>query len=288
MKKVFIIIFSLIISFSYSNCRAQEIVKVSKPILNLNNNNVTILFDILNGNQADRFNISLEVTDSTGKQINAQTLTGDIGDNVSGGSGKEIAWNLTVDNVVVKAMLYFQVSAKLVVPEKSIVEIVPADNKAAFGSEESSVITNSTEANEKTEKLSRSGVVSQSLLLPGLGLTRINNGDPHWLKGVAGYSCITASLIYNSASNKSYTDYQQSTDLQDRDDLFNTSTKQKNISNTFLYSAIGVWVIDFIWTLADSKELSKDLKYSQTKGLSFNSSFNGEAQLALLSLRYNF
>jgi len=49
-----------------------------------------ITFDILNANPNDKVNIWLEITDSSGAEPNANTLKGDVEDNVKAGANKQI------------------------------------------------------------------------------------------------------------------------------------------------------------------------------------------------------
>ncbi len=53
---------------------------------------------------------------------------------------------------------------------------------------------------------SRVGIAIQSLVIPGLGLSR-TTGNPHWLKGVVGYSCIGGSILFNKMAISTYDDF---------------------------------------------------------------------------------
>ena len=68
---LFLLLFSTV---SY----AQEIVKLSKPRLELIDNNINIFYDILNSKQKDKFKIWVVLTDSTGNNVNTRSLSGDI------------------------------------------------------------------------------------------------------------------------------------------------------------------------------------------------------------------
>ncbi len=271
MKKPLFLIIAVFLSLLYGECIAQSTFTISKPQLQLVNGNVSIFYDILNADQSEKFNISLVVTDSDGKLVYAHSLIGDIGESVTGGSGKEINWNLGADNIYLEAMLYFQVNATIIPSEKSS----KADK------------TTETNIIEGSGNLSRSSVILQSLVMPGLGLSKIT-GKPHWIKGVLGYGCIVSSVAFNINSSIKYNEYQLATDITERDDLYELSTNQKNISKIQLYAAIGIWAVDFIWTIAGSKKLSKNVAYGQTKGLSIQPSFDIEENVPLLAFRYNF
>jgi len=79
MKKTLIFIFTLFLFFYNSCCYAQTTVRLSKPHLELKDNHINIFFDILNSRQTDKFKIWVEITDSTGNNIDARPLSGDIG-----------------------------------------------------------------------------------------------------------------------------------------------------------------------------------------------------------------
>ena len=92
MKETFIFIFSLVLFFNNPFCHAQTTAKISQPRLELEDNHINIFFDILNSRQTDKFRIWIEITDSTGNNLAVSSLSGDIGENVSGGNNKMTAF----------------------------------------------------------------------------------------------------------------------------------------------------------------------------------------------------
>jgi len=119
MRKTFIFIFTLLFLFLTNLfCFAQTTVRLSKPRLELKDNNINIYYDILNSRQTDKFRIWVEITDSTGNNVDARSLSGDIGENVSGGNDKKITWDLAADNIYPETSIYVQVNAEiLTIPE---------------------------------------------------------------------------------------------------------------------------------------------------------------------------
>ena len=91
----------------------------------------------------------------------------------------------------------------------------------------------------------RTGIILQSLALPGLGLSRMT-GKPHWLRGVAGYGCIAGSIILNRQAISTYDDIDDLEDYDDKNELFQKSLNRDNISEVLAYAAIGIWV-DIGW-----------------------------------------
>ncbi len=290
MKNNIIFISCLIVLFTYIEGSAQT-VKISKPQIALNDNIFRIQYDILNSNLTDKFNVSLDIEDSSGKQISAKAISGDIGNNISGGSGKEITWDLTIDSIYMEAMIYFKIRAKAIEIESTSAGLARTVPEPVSEINESSIEGNSpntTENLNRTTNISRGSAVFQSLLFPGVGLTRISSGKPHWLKGVMGYGCLATAIIYNSTSNISYNDYLQASTFQEKNDLYVVVEQQKKISNAFLFSAIGVWAIDFIWTVSGSKDLRKISSNNVTNDFSLYASYNYEVQAPLLALKFNF
>ncbi len=249
---IFVVLFSLVF---LSSVYAQEPVKLSKPRLELIDNYINIFYDILNTDQSDKFRIWVEITDSTGNKVNARSLSGDIGKNVNGGNGKKITWDLKTDSIYPDAGVYIQVNAEIINPVKTI---------------------------------SRGGLFLKSLAFPGWGMSSMNKGKLHLLKGVAGYGCIAAAVVYNKKAVSSYNDYLINNELNEADKYYDNSVKYDNMSEIFAYTAIGIWVTDFIWTIAGSSNLNNEPGYSQAKGFSIKTVYEPRAHLPMVALRYNF
>lgn len=252
----FSIIFVVLFSFAFlSSVLAQEPVKLSKPRLELIDNYINIFYDIFNTDESVKFKIWVEITDSTGNKVDARALSGDIGENVSGGNDKKITWDLTTDSIYPDAGVYIQINAEII---------------------------------RSSKRISRSGVCLKSLAFPGWGLTSMNKSKLHWLKGVAGYGCITAAVVYNKKAISSYNDYLIINDLNEADTYYDNSVKYDNLSEIFAYTAIGIWVTDFIWTVAGSSNMNNEPGYAQAKGFSIKTVYEPWAQVPMVALRYNF
>ena len=264
MKKTFIFIFSLVLFFNNPFCHAQTAVKISNPRLELEDNHINIFFDILNSRQTDKFRIWIEITDSTGNNLAASSLSGDIGENVSGGNNKMITWDYAADSIYPETGIYVQVNAEILASTETAEIIIP-DNK-----------------------ISRGGVILQSLVLPGWGLSRINKGKPHWLKGVAGYGCIAASVVYNKKAVSSYNDYCNALEISEIDKLYKNSVRQDNLSEIFAYTAAGIWMIDIIWTIAGSSKLNNEQNYGQVKRFSVYPVYEPHMRVQMVAFTYTF
>ena len=263
IRIVSIFIFSL---FLYP-CNAQSKISISTPEISLSDNNIIIGYNILNSSSDQEFNVNIEITDINGSPLQARSLSGDLGPGISGGMNKVINWNLTADNIYLDANLYFEVIAELTSGTK-----VP-DNITAL---------NNSDKSYSEKELTRKDVIAQSLLFPGLGMTKLKGGSPHWIKGAAGYSCLVGSIGFFSLSNMNENRQDQGQEYYDK------SVNQWYTAQTLLFSAIGVWVVDVIWNLAGTRDSGNDASLSYSKGISFHTAYHPETRSPGIALTYRF
>jgi hypothetical protein len=261
MFKHLIILFSIFLFLNYSRVSGQTSVELSKPRLEVKDSILIISFDILNSRENEKFNIRIEATDSLGNKLAAQSLSGDIGKNINGGYNKKIIWDLWTDSIYSDIGIYIQVYAE---------------------------IFKTIQISKQNLHLSRTGVISRSLFFPGWGLSAINPGKPHWLKGIAGYGCIAATVIYNKKAVSSYADYLASLDAKVSESSFKNSVKENNLSKIFAYTAVGIWLTDLIWTVSSSSVLKNNSKQDKTSGFSIKPFYDSKWNLPLIAIRYDF
>ncbi len=72
---------------------AQTKITVTRPRLEVSDDNLIIQYDILNTRSSDFFIVWIEITDVNGNKINAISVSGDIGKDIKGGKNKRITWN---------------------------------------------------------------------------------------------------------------------------------------------------------------------------------------------------
>lgn len=289
---------------------AQSSVGVSAPELSLQNSVVEIVYDILNSSVTDKFTIRIEVTDANGRYIQARTLSGDIGKHVGGGSDRKIFWNIRADSIFLDEEIFIQVYAMAEPPliaeepvqEKNpVVEGKPAEQEVPVAEDHSPLTTIQDQssgipdlANENLAEtsggrsFSRAGVILQSLALPGLGLSRLQQGKPHWIKGVIGYGCIAGSLYLNHRAADSYTSYQNTGSLSEVDILYQQSERQDIGSEVLAYTAIGIWVMDLTWNIIATADWNMARSASRSRGFSFGTSIEPASSVPLLTCRYKF
>lgn len=267
--------------------------EVSDPKLELRNNNLHISYDIINSHPSDEFSVSMRISDITGGEITARALSGDIGEQVKGGSNKLIVWDLTADKIVMNARIFVKIYATAIVTPETDPVITPQedDDPVEDFQEESTVMRDTKEEPgppmNETQSFNRTFLILQSLPLPGLGLSRLT-GKPHWIRGVAGYGCIAGSIGLNRAAMNTYEHIPEYPDYDDKSDLFDKSQRQDNISEVLAYAAIGIWIGDIIWTIVGTSDLNMRSLNSETNGFSIRTTIDPLSYTPLIGVRYAF
>ena len=142
-------------------------------------------------------------------------------------------------------------------------------------------------AETKSDGFNRTGIVIQSLAMPGLGLSRVT-GKPHWLRGVVGYGCIAGSIVLNRQAVNTFNTIGGLDNIDDVNEAFDKSVLQDNISEVLAYAAIGIWVTDIIWTVTGTSDLRKRPLKSRSKEFSVASTFDPESRIPMVGLRFRF
>ncbi|NOY36370.1 MAG: hypothetical protein GXO83_02220 [Chlorobi bacterium] len=204
-------------------CDGQSQVQISKPALTYADHNVIISFDILNSRPEERFNISLEISDSAGNIIHAKTLTGDVGNNIPGGPGKTIVWNLLSDNVLSPTIIFVQINA----------EPMP---------------TMPVNTNMVITDFSTGKVLLQNAVFPGWGMSGIKKKKPHWIVGVLAYVSLGDAIFFNRLAYHDYNLYRNATTVEEVQRSYDSAVMEKNISRAAAYSAVALWSAEFIRT----------------------------------------
>jgi len=290
---------------------AQSTVEVSRPDLSLKDNGISISYKLLNSSESEEFTIRIEITDSNGRIINAKSLSGDIGENIPGGLNKEIFWDIEADSIFLDEEIFVQVYAQpeappLVVEDSPVTEEAPpvAEEDSPVVEEDSPVVEENQITEESSYKsaekigespppstgksFNRAGIIAQSALFPGLGLSRINPGKPHWIKGVAAYGCIAGSIVLNRMAVTSYNSYKEPTSLNDVDKDYNKAVTQDVVSEVLIYAAIGIWVTDMVWTILGTSDLKMNQASGNSKGFSIGTNVEPVSRVPLIALRYKF
>ena len=288
---------------------SQIPVAISNPGIQLNGGTIQVSYDILNSKISDKYNIRLVISQANGDIIDATSLLGDVGQDISGGSGKTISWDLLADSVFLNAFINFTIYAKLIPPEKPITaeasNVVAKNEKidkekddviledlepAKVLAEESAKVkieTNYPKSPSSKSEFNRTGLILQSIPLPGLGVSHYT-GKPHWLKGVAGYGCIVGALYFSQLSKASYADYSAATETNWQTYYQDVATWQGNISKGFVAGAVGIWVTDIIWTLLGTSDLIIKPLSAETNGFHIKSEYDPAFEIPMINLSYTF
>lgn len=287
----------LIIAFVLTGplCNSQTIVQISEPRLELKDNMVHIYYDIQNSDPLETYVISVEINDEDGNPFDADALDGDIGMVEDGGRNKHITWNLEADNIQINAYVVVKINARVIPPpapvtNKSEEEIVQKMVDEEVEESKSGVIPEDTPEDTPVSgstTFNRTSIVLQSLAIPGLGLSRVT-GNPHWIRGMAGYGCIIGSVILNRQSIQTFDSIEDMEDSTEAETAFNKSVRQDKISEGLAYVAIGIWITDIIWTWMGTSDLMSGPSVGDLNNISIHTDIDPLSYAPLVCFRYTF
>ena len=112
-----------------SGVYSQSQITITRPQLELLNSELIIGYEILNSQLMDVFNVRLEVTDATGNFISAIALSGDIGNEIKGGTNKRIIWNFKEDKILLEKEVFVEIIVERRKPEVIENESITTENK---------------------------------------------------------------------------------------------------------------------------------------------------------------
>jgi len=223
--------------------------QIGTPKLEFDGQKLLISYDMINANQSDQFYVWVVIQKKDGQVLNINSITGDVGD-TKAGKGKVITWMPAKDSV--------------------------------FLNEEVTVVVNA----EKYEKSYNKGsAMLLSIVVPGLGQTKMSGGKPYWIMGVASYGALAGGLVTYSGYKSNYDKYlTEETDPQKRADYLSQAEKQANMSSALFVTAAAIWTTNLIW-VALTPNRYQPLKY---KPLTLSPTADPLNGAALLTLRYKF
>jgi hypothetical protein len=204
-----------LILFSFCAFSFSQSFMVTDPKLEFDGYKLSITYDLVTKTNSDIFYVWVEIKNQAGNPIRAYSFKGEIGDSIKPGINKRIEW----------------------VPEEDAVYL-----------DEDISVEMKSERYEWTFK--KGSAVFSSLIVPGLGLTKIKNGKPYWLAAIPAYGALAGGLVVHSSYVKTYDLYKSETDPVERGDLWDKSLKQKNLSYGLIGTAAVIWIADLIWVAA--------------------------------------
>jgi hypothetical protein len=256
-NKHILLLISLILGLSLG-LKAQKIKVVTTSIVEIDNK-LVISYDLVKSKETQQFYISLEITSSTGNKISIKSLEGDIGNQVTGGTNKQIVWDYNADGIVLHDNINIEIFADPII-EKIL-----------------------------TTKVSTGKALILSTILPGAGLSKIEKGKPYWLIGTAAYGLLGYSYMLNKKANENYDSYISNTDKTLNDQLLSDSQRQNKLSKTMAYTAIGIWSVNMVWTAIKAKKSKAiDISYIKNKNLQFCAGYDPWTKTAGFNLKLRF
>ncbi|MDF1551214.1 MAG: hypothetical protein P1P88_25560 [Bacteroidales bacterium] len=224
------------------------------------NNKLVITYDFSDDVQNQLYDVWVEITNLSGRRINARTLSGDIGDNLVAGKNKKITWDFVADDIVIDAEINIEVKALASRPGKTL-----------------------------AKKTTKGKAILLSTIFPGWGLSKANPGKPYWLMGASAYLLAGGSILLNQMADKEYTSYTTELDPQLSEDSFNKSKSYNNLSKATGYTALGIWSLNLIWTAIQVKNDRKiSISELNKQRLHFYSSYNQKYGTVGFTINYTF
>lgn len=222
--------------------------QITPPKLEFDGKKLQISYDILNNKESDQLFVWVEIQKKNGEPLRAASLSGDIGD-IKAGKTKVITWIPENDSLFLNEMVDVEIKAE---------KYVKSYNKGSM--------------------------VLLSLVMPGLGQTKISKGKPYWIMGVAAYGTLAGGFIYNSKANKSYEQYQVEEDPKKRSELYDQTQKQMNMAGAMFISSAAIWTANLFWVIATPNR-TLPLKYGKVALVPSADPLRGNM---LLTMRVNF
>jgi len=230
--------------------QAQSKAEIKNVDFTVRNDTLLVTFDLDKAGKNEWFNISLKITTVSGKIIEPNALSGDVGAKIAGGKSKQIVWNIRDDNIAINESIAVEVTA------------IPGENNLKF--------------------VSRGKAVLLSAVVPGLGLTKLDNGGAYWLMAIVFYSAAAGSYFCYSQANHTYDEYLGAETGSERDNLYQNVQNQKNNANLLICTAGAVWLGNMIWTLTARNKTKKDY------GISFGGTFDPIVKTPVINISYKF
>lgn len=263
-KSVFLRISAILslLAFTLSYLEAQQRETFTTPEITIetiaiDNNQITILYDIEGCSEGTLYDVSLAITTLSGASVKPNMLLGDVGPGICG-PGKMIVWDLARETREFDEELWFQILADRV-------ELTQAD-----------AITT-----DFSKSYSRSGIIFSSLVVPGLGQKRVSGDGLSLLMAPLFYGSAGGALLMHLSSENHYDKYRNTASISDRDDYFAIAEARNQSSRALLIGAAGIMAVNLIWTGI----LPLD---PPTRGLSLNIATDNISGVWQTGVRYRF
>ncbi|MFN8258563.1 MAG: hypothetical protein U0W24_22935 [Bacteroidales bacterium] len=244
---------AILLGFCIPFAVAQKFQVTTKSVEDIDSK-LIINYDIIKGKPTQKFKVTLVIKGSSGGIISTKSVTGDIGENVTGGNNKQIKWDYNADKIILNDSINIEVFATLL-----------------------------------PNRISTSKALLLSSVCPGLGILKIDKGKPYWLMGVGFYGSIGASVLLNKKASDNYNVYLNNTVDELNADLLSTSQNQDQLSKIFAYTAVGIWGINMIWTAVKAKKANQStISMLQKQKLFFSANYDPFFKTNGFIIKYKF
>ncbi len=250
--------------------------RIANTDFDLKGSQLIITYDIENYDKNEIFFITAVIFYESGERISARSLSGDIKENVKGGKNKTIIWDLEKDRIELKGSIYVEITAspELVAEEESI-EDIPEEPAGEI-------------SKEPVKSIGLAGPLLQSIVLPGLGNTRITR-KPYWIIGIVGYGSVATSYWFNQRAASSYENYlSERDDTELRFDYYNDADTRKQISLACGIAAGVIWAADLTLLIINHNRHKKQLSAMSVPHTSFGINYDPVVNTNMLTLRISF
>lgn len=226
----------------------QTNVKITDVNFWLDNKQIIVEYNIVNGSPDDRFTIGLKFVTENDQVIIPKSVTGDIGKNIEAGKGKTISWDFVTDRLAFSGNL------------KAVITVIPS--LAHSGGPEYALL---------------------SLVVPGLGGYFVEKNKVRSIITTIGtVGLMTYGIIEKTKANRYYTDYKSSSDIQDIRMLYDKANSAHHKYFIATRIAAMVWIADIVWVAyrgsRNKNEKKPVQRISSGTGFTLNCQYN-ELQL---------
>ncbi|MFC2137117.1 hypothetical protein ACFLTE_02975 [Bacteroidota bacterium] len=169
-NRIISIIFLLIISVLNLNAQYGTNAQITNIDFQLINEKIIITYDLIYAKPNDLFDIEVNIYNSTGYRVEAQSVEGSFTD-VKRGKKKQIIWYISEDYNNFEDNIYVELTAR----HKNYKPI---------------------------NRVTRIEALAKSTLYPGWGSANTTLKKSNYAKGVLGYGFVATSLFFNQLSRK--------------------------------------------------------------------------------------
>jgi hypothetical protein len=255
MKNIYkILVYTFVMAmplFMTCELTAQTKAKVENVNFFVEGESLIITYDIVKASGNEAFDVSINITTTSGKKISAYALTGDIGAGVYAGKYKRITWDLKKDNVYID--------------DEILVEVIAMSAQAATGA-------------------SVGGALLRSAVWPGWGNSYAKDGGAYWLMGFVAWGAAGGAFYYNNQAYNAYEDYKGATTSGERDQFFQDAEDHKAMQTNLMIAAGAIWAIDLIWTGIQANNANRNIPKNK---VSLGYYYDPMAQQPMFRIAYN-